>query len=1612
MWMTAAGNAEKIDKAKKILTGAVIGLVIVLSSFAIASFIISRLLEATGADTGGTGNGGDNGSISTSNSTSFYISGTTPQNNQIGVVRNVAVKTFFNKQAQSLTQAGLDNNFRVEKIADIDAGTGAESPVSQVSVSGTAAGASNWHEIDFKASASCGDEKNTANCFPSWSKFRVTVNGGSGILAVGGQSLSCAGSSCQFEFSTNDSIDTGAPTAGIVPTQICKDDGALKADANMVGGWGKDDVGISGINFYEQKQGGAENLVQAAPGDSKTYFYSEWQYATGAMNVGDSYTFRAEVSDMAASSSSASFTTDIKPGHCCNGVKDGSEEDVDCGGSDCLSCSGGTCNISEPNQCSASDISNCSDNLCSTWFCDCKTSGCICEQKPIISGLSPQGGFCSASPDTACIADSDCAGGDTCDTSKPNGAAGNFVTVTGKFFGSVLGKIFFSGASGWIEAKLANDSSSGNSACSDAWSDTQIIAIVPSNAVQGPVKVEAASAYYDESDDASGPVLDDLRINTISRPGICKLDPDHGAMNDTAGYYGIKMSNSLSYFGNTSNKIAGLNSSFTGSKQGTAEVPNLETGKTTSFLLNGKVYSNYINFTKDEEPYAGPYINSFEPTKGREGQYVTIYGGGFGNSKGTSKVYFGDTNGTEASFDFPDICAESVWNDNQIIIKVPEGIADGSYKLTTVVDGNIADTGNISPNVFQVDSSLPLSPSVCKIDPIMGQNNTELSLWGEYFDSQSADSKVRFFSNYDQTGSAISFWGADSSVTSGIKPDKAIATVHAQAATGPVKIVKNSPESAGNGINFTVGSCQSDSDCGGSNVCCPEDSSEAGRCKADADECYVKVNACVYNWDFATGGASATSTIDTPEECSDNSSICCLDAKNGNAITWRAGDKDIISNDTPDLAYCPYYSCDINDSTQCNNTASTSGAYSDLNLCKTDCSGSAAPGTSCNIGTDSSPSCDASICSASYECLLYQTTGQACGNCCCVPGTSNADGLECIADKSPCDGSSRGLFCGCTEDSQCGSVSTSGCGLDTCCRARPAVESVSPAESATDVCRNSAITATFNEQMDPTSFSGNVIVVGDYGLDICPSGTEYVTFLDKPAIIRMADRIISVLAKIPVLNSFLFGREARALTGNFCAISGSISGYNSADKKTSLTFTPSKLLEGGRKYYVVIKGDKNLDGKNGVLNYNDIGMNPMSHESLNSISYDGKIWSFTTRSAQGENNGICKIDHVDISPTSYLFSTTKNDLNENDSDYNDGSFDTVEDSDKVFLAKALDDDNQALVSVSEYSWSWDWTTSKSSVADFTDVSGLDGSKKLIRAKEGVTDDRTTITATANASDGNFSDSAEVYVFTCVNPWPPVGSDGTWEPWMDETDGTECLSGSGTCSNTNYELYYCRDAGDAGTADDLPAILSDDTIIRGSSSSQLKEFYFLRESTPSTTSSLILSDQKTGGEIFASWSPVDGASGYKLYYGSSSGKYSNFSDTGSATSKTISGLDDGQTYYFTVTAYFSSGAESSYADEASIAPSDQTPPAAPSGLKAVSGSSGMDLSWSKNTDDTVKYKVYYGTESGVYGSAKETTSNYYTISGLSSGVTAYCAVTAIDGDGNESVKSSEINFTYN
>ena len=46
-WMTAGGNEENITSAKQMLIAGVIGLVIILSSYALATFIINQIVAST-----------------------------------------------------------------------------------------------------------------------------------------------------------------------------------------------------------------------------------------------------------------------------------------------------------------------------------------------------------------------------------------------------------------------------------------------------------------------------------------------------------------------------------------------------------------------------------------------------------------------------------------------------------------------------------------------------------------------------------------------------------------------------------------------------------------------------------------------------------------------------------------------------------------------------------------------------------------------------------------------------------------------------------------------------------------------------------------------------------------------------------------------------------------------------------------------------------------------------------------------------------------------------------------------------------------------------------------------------------------------------------------------------------------------------------------------------------------------------------------------------------------------------------------------------------------------------------------------------------------------------
>jgi uncharacterized membrane protein len=70
------------------------------------------------------------------------------------------------------------------------------------------------------------------------------------------------------------------------------------------------------------------------------------------------------------------------------------------------------------------------------------------------------------------------------------------------------------------------------------------------------------------------------------------------------------------------------------------------------------------------------------------------------------------------------------------------------------------------------------------------------------------------------------------------------------------------------------------------------------------------------------------------------------------------------------------------------------------------------------------------------------------------------------------------------------------------------------------------------------------------------------------------------------------------------------------------------------------------------------------------------------------------------------------------------------------------------------------------------------------------------------------------------------------------------------------------------------------------------------------------------KVILAWndSVNSGATGYFIYSGSTSGVYTNKTDIGTNTAVTVSGLQEGQTYYFTVTAYNPAKIESAPSDE--------------------------------------------------------------------------------------------------
>jgi hypothetical protein len=157
-------------------------------------------------------------------------------------------------------------------------------------------------------------------------------------------------------------------------------------------------------------------------------------------------------------------------------------------------------------------------------------------------------------------------------------------------------------------------------------------------------------------------------------------------------------------------------------------------------------------------------------------------------------------------------------------------------------------------------------------------------------------------------------------------------------------------------------------------------------------------------------------------------------------------------------------------------------------------------------------------------------------------------------------------------------------------------------------------------------------------------------------------------------------------------------------------------------------------------------------------------------------------------------------------------------------------------------------------------------------------------------------------------------------------------------------------------------------------------------------------------------------GYKVYYGTTSGHYTNsiqtalgFVNTEPGFVCTLADLDQGTTYYFAVTSYDIAGVESDFSQEQIWTTMVFAPTAQ---VVARLMPENDALYWYVSPgNNVIGYNIHYGTSSGNYANSVQTGPGLVaTITGLVEGMTYYFAVAPYDNANQEGGFSEELQYT--
>ena len=669
LYMTSGGEAAKIEKAKKIIQNAIIGLIIVLSSWAITRYVIDNLLVSTGGGGGiqGSGTAGGGGFGGGAGAQSFRVLSFTPSGNVS--IRNVQVKIVFSKSVDPKSVSAI----LVSKVGGTTVG-------GSVTVEGSV--------VTFTPADACPQPNADKKCFEGDADYTVKVGGS--VKSTQGQTVVCNafGFLCDGKFHTGNLVDTQPPSVSVsFPTD------GMKVSQNFlqdVQADASDDSGVATVQFFE----GQNSIGIDAPiGDTPLQFPAKISWDTAGAVLGP-HTLTATAADIDTNiGTSSGVSVVVRPDHCFNTKQDvdKGESGIDCGGDSnsqdyCGACAGGVCSKNAD---------------CSSGFC---LNG-ICVEKPVIQSVGPLNGKAGTFVTLKGV---------------------NFGGTPGKV-------VFLGGPGASDDKEAVAPQVCVDAGLQTWSSSQVVIAVPVGAASGPMQIQNSGSLLIDATNDSSGPQIPNFVVDNAVHPGVCGAVPDSGSpgnQTDLIGQgFGVTAKTVL--FGKT--VLSPPQGKWTDGKLTfTVPVVNSAPYQ-VSVSTDGGVSNPVNYTVVDKNLGAAPVLQMIDPPAGAQQAYITLQGQNFGYSVGQVVFTGGLDGNANGDTSFPPQCTDAFWTDQTIVIKVPTSfinknpIQDGAYQVKV----RRQDSKESNSLEFNVDSKLPIGPGICAVTPSIGPAGTAVSIIGD-----------------------------------------------------------------------------------------------------------------------------------------------------------------------------------------------------------------------------------------------------------------------------------------------------------------------------------------------------------------------------------------------------------------------------------------------------------------------------------------------------------------------------------------------------------------------------------------------------------------------------------------------------------------------------------------------------------------------------------------------------------------------------------------------------------------------------------------------------------------------------------------------------------------